>query len=247
MSEKIKVITKSEHFIYFVTEEDKNENWYFNIALNSVSDWHIGKDFKNAVFENCLYVIMKIKLALRHQPNYMKLNACTDSPYKMKDLKPEHRREIKKAIINTNTTYKNESIPYYDYAIVLWEELNDKENFYLYETPNQELAWTTAPLSKEQTNLAMNIELVLQYMGKIENEPPYILVQNDYDDKRNLNWVKVRLDGTPTNNKKLVFSEKEIEALKQWIELNKLPILMYWTQEECGYIEIIKLIVPVNL
>lgn len=245
MSGKIKVITKSEHFIYFVTEEDKNENWHFNIALNSTSCWEIGDNLKNAVFENGLYVIMKIKLALRHQPNYMKLNACVDSPYKMKDLKPEHRREIKKAIINTNTTYENESILYYDYAIVLWEELNDKEKIYLYETPNQELAWTTAPLSKEQTNLAMNVELVMQSMGKIENEPPYILVQNDYDDKSNLNWVKVRLDGTPLNDEQLVFDEEcEMYELKQWIELNKLPILMYWTQEENSYLKISKMIRP---
>ena len=43
-------------------------------------------------------------------------------------------------------------------------------------------------------------------MGKIINKPPYIIVQNDYEDRRNLNWVKMRLDGTVLDNKKLIFT-----------------------------------------
>ena len=46
---KIKVINKSKHFIYFVTQEEKNENWHFNIALQKEYNFLKPKDFKNAV------------------------------------------------------------------------------------------------------------------------------------------------------------------------------------------------------
>lgn len=239
-NKKFKIVTKSKHFIYFVTEEDNNINWCLKIAPK---ERFINK-FKNAVIDETFgyHTILKIKLAIRHCPNYMKLNTYNNSPYKMKDLEIKYKKEIKKAIINNCTKYKNEIIPYYDYAVVLWEELNDKEKFYCYETPKQELAWTTVPLSKKETGLDMNVELVLQSIGKIENQPPYILVQNDYKDGRNLNWIKMRLDGTVINDVKPVFEDYELEDLKIWIEINKLPILMYWTQEEIGTPEILKLI-----
>lgn len=235
---QFKIVTKSKHFIYFVTEEDENTNWCLKIA---VKDRFASKFKKAVVDETTGYkVILKIKLAIRYQPNYMKLNAYNDSPYKMKDLEPEYKKEIKKAMINSNTTYSNEIVPYYDYALVLWEELNDKEKFYLYETPNREQAWTNAPIDKEYSGLVMNVELVLLGMGKIVNEPPYIYVQNDYEDKHNLNWVKVGLDGTVIGDKKLVFEEHELKELKTWIDINKLTILMYWTQEENGWLDIVK-------
>lgn len=240
---QFKIVTQSKHFIYFVTEEDKNENWCLKIGVKN----RFANKFKNAVVDKTsgYKVILKIKLAIRHQPNYMKLNAYDDSPYKMKDLEPEYRNEIKSIVINTNIEYCNELIPHYDYALVLWEELNDKEKFYLYETPNQEFRWVTTPLSKKYTGLAMNVELALQGMGKIENEPPYLIVQNDYEDKHNLNWLKVRLDGTAIGDKKLVFKEHELRKLKSWIEINKLPILMYWTQEEIDSKEITEMIIKI--
>ena len=235
-----KIVTKSKHFIYFVTEEDTNDNWCLKVAIK---DKFAGK-FKNNVSDEITgyKVILKIKLAIRHQPNYMRLNAYSDSPYKMKDLKSEYRNEIRSTIINKNIEYCNEYIPYYDYALVLWEELNDKERFYLYETPNQEQRWTNTPISKKETGLAMNVELVLQSMGKVENEPPYLIVQNDYEDKHNLNWVKVGLGGKVIGNKKLIFQEHELRELKTWIDINKLTILMYWTQEEISSTEISKMI-----
>lgn len=139
-------------------------------------------------------------------------------------------------------TYCGEKISNYDFVLIQWEELNDKEKFYNYETPNQELRWLSTPLEKNITGLAMNIELVTQTLGKIENIQPYIIIQNDYEDKHNMNWVKMRLDGTILNNKKLVFKDYEIEELKTWIEVNKLPILMYWSQETNNSIEILELI-----
>ena len=126
------------------------------------------------------------------------------------------------------------------------KKLNDKEKFYLYETPNQEIGWFTATLDKKQTGLAMNVELVLQPMGKIDNQPPYLIVQNDYKDKRNHNWIKIRLNGEIINGVKPIFNEAEMQKVKYWIELNKLPILLYWTQEETGYLEITKLIKPID-
>ena len=237
-NKRFTIVTESKHFIYFVSEEDKNENWCLKIAVKD----KFASKFKNTNYEETTKykVILKVKLAIRHQPNYMKLNAYSDSPYKMKDLKPEYRKEIKKAIIEDTIEYQNETIHYYDYAIVLWEELNDREKFFLYETPNQELRWTNTPLDKELTGLAMNVELVLQPMGKIENEPPYIIVQNDYDDKHNMNWVKVRLDGKTVNDEELVFDEAELRELKSWIDINKLTILNYWTQEEFSSLEVYK-------
>ena len=93
----------------------------------------------------------------------------------------------------------------------------------------------------------MNVELALQPMGKIVNQPPYLIVQNDYEDKQNLNWVKVRLDGSVVDDKKLIFKEDEINELKTWIEINKLVILLYWTQEEIDYTDIIKKIKSISI
>ena len=222
-----KIITQSKNFIYFVTQNDEDSDWYFNVGARPFSAYFM---FENYFEDEAsgLQVIMQIKLSLRHQPNYMRLTVCKTSPNKMKDLKPEYRKEIKKAIIKDTLTYENEEIPYYDYALILWEELNDREKFYLYETPNQEQRWTNTPLSKKETGLVMNVELVLQPKGS--NELPYIIVQNDYAEKHNMNWVRLRLDGTVIGDTELIFEKEcELVELKEWIEINKLAILMHWT------------------
>ena len=239
MAEKqFKIVTKSKHFIYFVTEEDKNENWCLKIAVKN----RFANKFKKAVIDETsgYKVILKIILALPMGRHYMRFSAYKDSPYKYTELERPYRNEMKKAIKDTKTTYENEQIPYYDYALVLWEELNDKEKFYLYETPNQFQRWINTPISKKCSGLAMNVELTLLSMGKVKNEPPYIIVQNDYEDIQNLNWVKVRLDGTVVDDKKLIFKDFEIQELKSWIDINKLTILMYWTQEEINCGDILK-------
>ena len=87
----------------------------------------------------------------------------------------------------------------------------------------------------------MNVELVIQpsnYDGL-----PYIIVQNDYEDKQNMNWVKMQLDGTVIGDEELIFEEQvEQTELKEWIEINKLAILMYWTQLENGSFDILKML-----
>ena len=58
-----------------------------------------------------------------------------------------------------------------------------------------------------------------------------------------MNWVKVRLDGTVVGDEELIFDEEcEHVELKEWLEINKLPILMYWTGVESSSAEILKLI-----
>ena len=227
---QFKIVTKSKHFIYFVTEEDKNENWCLKIA---VKDRFASKFKKAVVDETTGYsVLLKIILALPGHPHYMRFDTYKDSPYKFMEFDRPYRNEMKKVIKNKTGVHDNEVIPIYDYAITLWEDLNDKEQFFLYETPKQEQRWTNTLIDKKYSGLEMNVELVLLGMGKIENEPPYIYVQNDYEDKHNLNWVKVGLDGNVIGDKKLIFEEHEIRELKSWIDINKLTILMYWTQEE---------------
>ncbi len=239
---KFKIITKSDNFIYFVTLCDEDAQWHFNVGLKSAAhfhSWDYSEVFKHEI--SGLYVIAQFKLSIRHQPNYMRLTPCENSPYKLKDLEPEYRKEIKKAIIKDKITYEKEEIPYYDYALILWEELNDREKFYLYETPNQEQRWTNTPVNKKDSGLAMNVELVIQpsnYDGL-----PYIIVQNDYEDKQNMNWVKMQLDGTVIGDEELIFEEQvEQVELKEWIEINKLAILMYWTQVENGSSDILKML-----
>ena len=242
---QFRIVTKSKHFIYFVTEEDENKNWCLKIA---VKERFKSKFKKASVDEITGYnVILKIILSLPHAPHYMRFNSYKDSPYKYMELDRPFRNEINKTIKKTNTTYENEAIPFYDYALVQWEDLNDKERFFLYETPNQEMRWFTEPISKKTSGLSMNVELALQPMGKIVNQPPYLIVQNDYEDKQNLNWVKVRLDGSVIDGKKLIFKESEINELKTWIEINKLTILLYWTQEEIDYTDIIKKIKSISI
>ena len=242
---KFKIITQSDNFIYFVTMCEENADWHFNVGLKSAAlydSWaslDYSKVFKHEI--SGLYVIAQFKLSIRHQPNYMRLTPCENSPYKLKDLETCYQKEIKKAIIENTLTYEKEEIPYYDYALILWEELNDREKFYLYETPNQEQRWTNTPVNKKDSGLAMNIELVIQPSNY--DEIPYIIVQNDYEDKQNMNWVKMQLDGTVIGDEELIFDEEAaLAALKEWIEINKLAILMYWTQLEPSSFKIIKML-----
>ncbi len=232
------IVSKSKHFIYFVTEEDTNDNWCLKIAAKD----RFSSKFKKAVVDETAgyKVILKIILSIPYGKHYMRFDTYKDSPYKYMELERLYRNEIRKIIKNTTGMHDDEEIPLYDYAITAWEDLNDKERFFQYETPKQLQAWSNTPISKRLSGLAMNVELVLLSMGKIENEPPYIYVQNDYEDRHNLkNWVKVGLDGKAIGDKKLIFEEHELRELKSWIDINKLTILMYWTQEEFSSFDVI--------
>ena len=119
-NKQFKIVTKSKHFIYFVTEADENTNWCLKIAVKD----RFASKFKKAVADETTgyKVILKIVLSLPHSKHYMRFTAYKDSPYKYMELERTYRNEIKKVIKDTNVIYEDESIPFYDYAIVQWED-----------------------------------------------------------------------------------------------------------------------------
>lgn len=99
-----------------------------------------------------------------------------------------------------------------------FETVEDAESFFL------------TPLNQEETGLPMCVHLRC-----IENkeEPPFLRFQNDRNSRYNTNWVKMYIDGTLDNyeNKKVVFTDAEMQALKDWIILNKEIIIKHYYQE----------------
>lgn len=99
-----------------------------------------------------------------------------------------------------------------------FETVEDAESFFL------------TPLNQEETELPMCVHLRC-----IENkeEPPFLRFQNDRNTKYNSNWVKMFIDGILNNyeNKKIVFTDAEIQTLKDWITLNKEIIIKHYYQE----------------
>ena len=86
------------------------------------------------------------------------------------------------------------------------------------------------PLNQKETGLPMCIHLRC-----IENkgEPPFMRIQNDRSTRYNSNWIKMYLDGALDNyeNKKIVFTNVEMQYLKDWIALNKEVITKHYHQE----------------
>ncbi len=214
---------------------DKGTNPQLNVAYNDIYA-HDSRNYRT---------FLKINLNGSVDYNFKRIISSCDSPNKFSKLDVKLQNKIRKDLLKTTIKYNNENISLYEYGIILWNELNS-DNLVYYETPDQQLAWITAPLDTEQTGLPMRVEFVLQRFGKFENQPVYIIVQNDYEKQGNFNWIKMKLDGTIINDGNPVFSEAEFEKLKEWIELNKLAILLYWTQEEIGYMEILKYIHPID-
>ena len=99
-----------------------------------------------------------------------------------------------------------------------------------FETVEDAESFLLTPLNQEETGLPMCIHLRC-----IENkgEPPFLRFQNDRSKKYNSNWVKMYIDGTLDNyeNKKVVFTDAEMQALKDWIILNKEIIIKHYYQE----------------
>ena len=99
-----------------------------------------------------------------------------------------------------------------------FETVEDAESFFL------------TPLNQEETGLPMCVHLRC-----IENkeEPPFLRFQNDRNTKYNSNWVKMYIDGTLDNyeNKKIVFTDAEMQALKDWVNLNREIIVKHYYQE----------------
>lgn len=99
-----------------------------------------------------------------------------------------------------------------------------------WETPEEAEGFFLTPFTPKETGLAMWISLRC-----VENkgEPTFLRFQNDRNAKYNSNWVKMYIDGTLDNyeNKKIVFSAAEMQALKNWIHLNKGIIIKHYYQE----------------
>lgn len=98
------------------------------------------------------------------------------------------------------------------------------------ETVEEAETFLLTPLNQKETRLPMCINLRC-----IENkgELPFLRFQNDRNERFNYNWVKMYIDGTLDNyeNKKIVFSDTEIQLLKDWIALNKVVITKHYYQE----------------
>lgn len=99
-----------------------------------------------------------------------------------------------------------------------------------FETVEDAESFLLTPLNQEETGLPMCVHLRC-----IENkeEPPFLRFQNDRNAKYNSNWVKMFIDGILNNyeNKKIVFTDAEMQALKDWIILNKEIIIKHYYQE----------------
>ena len=99
-----------------------------------------------------------------------------------------------------------------------------------FETVEDAESFLLTPLNQEETGLPMCVHLRC-----IENkeEPPFLRFQNDRNTKYNSNWVKMFIDGILNNyeNKKIVFTDAEKQALKDWIILNKEIIIKHYYQE----------------
>ena len=99
-----------------------------------------------------------------------------------------------------------------------------------FETVEDAESFLLTPLNQEETGLPMCVHLRC-----IENkeEPPFLRFQNDRNSRYNSNWVKMYIDGILDNyeNKKIVFTDAEMQALKDWIILNKEIIIKHYYQE----------------
>ena len=99
-----------------------------------------------------------------------------------------------------------------------------------FETVEDAESFLLTPLNQEETGLPMCVHLRC-----IENkeEPPFLRFQNDRNSRYNTNWVKMYIDGILDNyeNKKIVFTDAEMQALKDWIILNKEIIIKHYYQE----------------
>ncbi len=99
------------------------------------------------------------------------------------------------------------------------ETVEDAERFFL------------TPLNQKETGLPMCVHL--RCNENFNGEPPFLRFQNDRKTRYNTNWVKMYLDGTLDNyeNKEIIFSEEELQTLKDWITLNQEAISKHYYQE----------------
>lgn len=98
------------------------------------------------------------------------------------------------------------------------------------ETPKEAESFFLTPLNQKETGLPMCINL---RCAENKGEPPFLRFQNDRNESFNYNWVKMYIDGTLDNyeNKKIIFSEQELNELKKWVKLNKSAIIKHYFEE----------------
>lgn len=116
-------------------------------------------------------------------------------------------------------TLQDELIQAKLYEINSYETAEECEGFYL------------TPIHQKESGLPMIVNL--RCLENFNGEPPFLRFQNDRSEKLNYNWIKMYLDGTLNNyeNKKIVFSDSEMQLLKNWITLNKETITKHYYQK----------------
>ncbi len=109
------------------------------------------------------------------------------------------------------------------------------------ETVEEAECFFLTPLNQKETGLPMYVNL--RCIENFNGEPPFLRFQNDRKIRFNTNWVKMYLDGTLDNyeNKVIIFSEEEIQTLKDWITLNNEAITKHYYQE-CDSCEVCKML-----
>jgi hypothetical protein len=98
------------------------------------------------------------------------------------------------------------------------------------ETAEEYESFLLTPIEQDMSGLEMIVNLRC-----IENakELPFLRFQNDREKIQNSNWIKIYINGNLANyeNKKIIFTKKEMQALKTWIRLNKDVISKHYYQE----------------
>lgn len=130
-------------------------------------------------------------------------------------------------------TLQDELIQAKLYEINSFETAEECEGFYL------------TPISQKESGLPMIVNL--RCLENFNGEPPFLRFQNDRNPKYNTNWIKMYIDGTFDNyeNKVIIFSEEEMQSLKDWIKLNENIIKKHYYQE-CSSCEVCKNIVKIK-
>lgn len=109
------------------------------------------------------------------------------------------------------------------------ETVEDVESFFL------------TPLTPNETGLPMCVNLRCL---ENKNELPFLRFQNDRESVPNYNWIKMYIDGTLHNyeNKAVIFTDNELQSLKNWIVLNKAIIIKHYYQEydSCDVCKLLK-------
>jgi hypothetical protein len=98
------------------------------------------------------------------------------------------------------------------------------------ETAEEYESFLLTPIEQDISGLEMIVNLRC-----IENkkELPFLRFQNDRETIQNSNWIKIYINGNLANyeNKKIIFTKQEMQALKIWIRLNKDVISKHYYQE----------------